>query len=158
MSEERNYESAEDMSFSILENIPKTPVAAGSAAAALYFISEIVFSSDMISAIKSSPNIAAVVIAFIAFAAAYTIAKYIAYALEKKDVKRHGEIEAWFYQTQNDIKLLRDEIEIMSGEQEADIDAIEGSLVDIEDSLGELYMAIEGLSFVAEEESVPNDD
>lgn len=142
------------MSFSILENIPKTPVAAGSAAAALYIISEVIFSSDMIEAIKSSPNIAAVVIAFIGFAAAYTIAKYIAYALEKKDVARHEQVEGWFYQTQHMIDLLRNDLEIMRDEQTADSDAFLKEIGDLRERMDDLDMGMDYLSSTVNEISL----
>jgi len=136
MVEEKKNEQPE---FSLLDAMPSKVVAPLAGGGALYLIFSIFSSKEMMSAIKSSPNITAVVIAFIGFAAAYTIAKYIAYVMEVKDTNRHREIEGWFAMVRKDIEELNKKVDDNNNDLNYLINKLEEIKDMIRDDMSDYY-------------------
>ena len=102
---------SEPQSPGVTDLLPTGLVKYLSIGGALYLVWSLINSEQIISAIKSSPNMAAVVISFIAFAAAYTLAKYVAQVLENKDAARHRQIESWFAMVLDRIEKLQTDMD-----------------------------------------------
>ena len=138
MAEEENPLSSPP-EVSVTDLLPKDLIKYLSAGGALYLIWSLISSESIVNSIKASPNMAAVVIAFIAFAAAYTIAKYVSAVLESKDAARHRQIEGWFAMVLKDLDELKAEVSNVRDEVLREMTAESTRVIeDLEDKISAL--------------------